>query len=156
MMGYSLPSAAYVVSESQHQRNGAAYLFSSALAAGRLRQLWAAITRRPSVLRGLEAEHVPGKGGHYAGLKQVAIDDIWGSEGRQGDFDDRFNPLSDRTRQRWQSVASSIAAGISLPPVDLIQVGNHYYVRDGHHRVSVTRALGEHEIEAKVTVWTTD
>lgn len=28
-----------------------------------------------------------------------------------------------------------------------------YYVRDGHHRLSVARALGQEEIEALVTVW---
>jgi hypothetical protein len=150
MTAYSLPSVAFPVSESQHLSNEAASLFSSARTAGRLRQLWAAISRRPNALHSLETTQ--GKGGHYAGLKQVAIDDIRGSEGRQADFDDRFNPLSDRTSQRWQSVAGAIYSGIKLPPVELIQVGKNYYVRDGHHRVSVTRAMGEREIEARVTV----
>jgi hypothetical protein len=153
MTAFSLPSMAFRVSETQLLSNEAASLFSSALAAGRLRHLWAAITRRPNALRSLKADHIRGKGGHYAGLKQVAIADICGSEGRQADFDDRFNPLSDRMCQRWLDVASAIAAGLILPPVELIQVGNHYYVRDGHHRVSVTRAMGETEIQAKVTVW---
>jgi hypothetical protein len=40
--------------------------------------------------------------------------------------------------------------------VQLIQVGGAYYVRDGHHRVSVTRALGQDSIEAEVSVWTND
>ena len=153
MTAHSLPKLDFLVAKSQDRNNETANLFFSALAAGSLRQLWAAITRRPSALRSLQADHGRGKGGHYAGLKQVPIDDIQGTEGRQADFDDRFNPLSERTRQRWQSVASAIAAGLILPPVELIQVGDHYYVRDGHHRVSVTRAMGEHEIQAKVTVW---
>ena len=149
MTAYSLPSVAFPVSESQHLSNEAASLFSSARTAGRLRQLWAAISRRPNALHSLEI--VRGKGGHYAGLKQVAIDDIRGSEGRQADFDDRFNPLSGQTRQRWQSVANAIEAGTHLPPVELIQVGAEYYVRDGHHRISVAAALGQAEIEAVVT-----
>ena len=40
-----------------------------------------------------------------------------------------------------------------LPPVALIQVGHLYFVRDGHHRISVARALGQETIDAEVTVW---
>jgi hypothetical protein len=46
-------------------------------------------------------------------------------------------------------------AGDPLPPVELIQVGSVYFVRDGHHRISVARAMGQQEIEAVVTVWQT-
>jgi len=38
-----------------------------------------------------------------------------------------------------------------LPPVELIRVGDEYYVRDGNHRVSVARAFGQPYIEALVT-----
>ena len=41
--------------------------------------------------------------------------------------------------------------GDSLPPVDLVKVGEIYFVRDGHHRVSVARALGLNDIDAYVT-----
>ncbi len=37
-----------------------------------------------------------------------------------------------------------------LPPVELIQIGHEHFVRDGHHRISVARALGEYDIEAEV------
>ena len=156
MTSFSLPSAVHMVAESVNRNNDAAKLFSSALAAGRTHRLMASIRRRPTTLRSLETNHGKGTSGRYAGLKLVAIDDIRGSEGRKADFDDQFNPLTDRMRQRWQSVAGAIAAGLDLPPVDLIQVGNSYYVRDGHHRVSVTRAMGGQEIEARVTVWKVD
>ncbi len=132
-----------------------AQLFSSALAAGRRRQLWAALTRRPNALRRLSSDPVRAQGSHFAGLMLVPIEAIRGSEGRTGDFDDQLHPLSDQTRVRWQSVARAIAAGTSLPPVELIRVGQSYYVRDGHHRVSVARAMGAPDIEAQVTVWTT-
>ncbi len=42
---------------------------------------------------------------------------------------------------------------MALPPVDLIQLGDTYFVRDGHHRISVARALGYAYIDANVTVW---
>ena len=37
-----------------------------------------------------------------------------------------------------------------LPSVELIQVGEVYYVSDGHHRVSVARALKYDFIDAVV------
>lgn len=49
-------------------------------------------------------------------------------------------------------MAIARARGIQLPPVDLIQVGEHYFVCDGHHRISVAKAQGQVVIEALVTV----
>jgi hypothetical protein len=50
-------------------------------------------------------------------------------------------------------VAEAMYMGVPLPPVHLIQVGDVYFVRDGHHRISVAKALGQTQIEANVTVW---
>ncbi len=80
----------------------------------------------------------------------VPLDKIIGSEGRVQDFDHDFHPLSDHNDQRWINVAVAHRNGITLPPVDLIQVGDEYYVRDGHHRVSVAKANGQKEIEARI------
>lgn len=87
---------------------------------------------------------------HYAGHKSVPIDHIRGSEGRTNDFDDAFYPLHNRLRSRWLNVASIRLAGEELPPVELIQSGGVYFVRDGHHRISVAKALGEAYIDAEV------
>jgi len=87
---------------------------------------------------------------HYAGLKIIPIDRIRGSEGRTEDFDDAFYPLHDRLRNRWLNVASVRLAGEGLPPVELIHNSGVYFVRDGHHRISVARALGEAYIDAEV------
>jgi hypothetical protein len=38
-----------------------------------------------------------------------------------------------------------------MPPIDVYRVGELHFVRDGHHRVSVARALGDTTIEADVT-----
>ena len=40
--------------------------------------------------------------------------------------------------------------GLCLPPVELLAVGDEFFVRDGHHRISVAHALGEQYIEATV------
>ena len=89
---------------------------------------------------------------HYAGSHTVQISKIKGSEGRSDDFDCDFNPIQIRTIHRWISVATARSDGVTLPPVELIQVDEHYFVRDGHHRISVARAFGEDYIDAEVTI----
>jgi hypothetical protein len=54
---------------------------------------------------------------------------------------------------RWLRIAAARDQGKVLPPVVLVQVGDVYFVRDGHHRISVARALGQQDIEAQVTLW---
>jgi ParB-like chromosome segregation protein Spo0J len=40
--------------------------------------------------------------------------------------------------------------GVTLPPISVVQVGDGYAVRDGHHRVSVAKARGLVSISAVV------
>ncbi|MBV9802246.1 MAG: hypothetical protein JO130_03615 [Solirubrobacterales bacterium] len=86
-----------------------------------------------------------------AGLQVVTLDQIVGSVGRGRDFDRRFRPTSGRSRGRWEQIAAAARRGESFPPVDLVRVGELYFVRDGHHRVSVARALDRADIDAYVT-----
>lgn len=90
---------------------------------------------------------------HYSGLRSVEISKIRGSEGRSKDFDISFRPLLKNQRDRWQSVATARLEDKPLPPVELVQVGDTYFVRDGHHRISVSKALGEEFIEATIVSW---
>jgi hypothetical protein len=89
---------------------------------------------------------------HYAGSRTVPIKRIKGSEGRSGDFDCDFNPMQTRTFTRWVSVAVARSSRETLPLVELIQIGDDYFVRDGHHRILVARALGEEYVDAKIIV----
>src|SRR3982074_3715593 len=43
-----------------------------------------------------------------------------------------------------------MGGGGRLPPIGFYQVGEGYYVIDGHHRVSVARSLGRETINARV------
>ncbi len=88
--------------------------------------------------------------GHDAGLQTVPTRKILGSENRVQDFDAQFHPVQSRTRERWLSIAEARLMGAGLPAIELIELGGIYYVRDGHHRLSVARALGEEYIEAHV------
>ncbi len=85
------------------------------------------------------------------GLQVVPLAAIVGTIDRGQDFDRRFRPTSPRVRSRWEEIAAAMRRGESLPPVDLLVVGESYFVRDGHHRVSVARALGYADIDAYVT-----
>jgi hypothetical protein len=87
------------------------------------------------------------------GTRAVELKKICGSESRSQDFDLAFNPLTVENRGRWVHIAEQCLLGHGLPAVDLIQVGEEYFVRDGHHRISVMRTLGYHFVDAQVTVW---
>ncbi len=86
-----------------------------------------------------------------AGTAVVPLDSIVGTVDRGRDFDRRFRPTSGSVRSRWEHIAAAMRRGESMPPVDLLQIGEIYFVRDGHHRVSVARALGRTDIDARVT-----
>ncbi|MCU0507868.1 MAG: hypothetical protein MUC34_05645 [Anaerolineae bacterium] len=93
------------------------------------------------------------QGIYEKGCVTVEISNILGSECRVCDFDSEFLPLSESGAQRWAGIYAARLCGTSLPAISLVQVGNMYFVRDGHHRVSVARVLGEQYIEANVQVW---
>lgn len=97
----------------------------------------------------------PAEGRRHAGIVTVPISQIRGSEDRVADYSQGFYPLNRNVRQRWTLIAAARLQGKRLPPVSLIQVGDVYFVRDGHHRLSVAVALGEAHIEARVLVWET-
>jgi hypothetical protein len=90
---------------------------------------------------------------HYLGLRTVPPARIVGSEGCCHDFDASFNPRQAAALERWLSVYSAIYQGIGLPPVSLIEIRGAYFVRDGHHRISVARKLGKIDADAEVTAW---
>jgi hypothetical protein len=139
----------------QRQTNSgqAVAMFWRASNRGKLHSFWTWLTRRTSQLIDLEdALNGSIEASHYAGIKTVNIDNIRGSQGKTDAFDNNFNPIQETTRSRWLSIAIEKLRGRELPPVELFQLGNDYYVRDGHHRISVSRTLGQQFIEAEVTV----
>ena len=85
------------------------------------------------------------------GLQVIRLDSIVGSVGRTRDFDRNFRPTSGRSRKRWERIAGAQRRGESMPPIDVYRIGELHFVKDGHHRVSVARALGHEDIDAYVT-----
>jgi hypothetical protein len=90
-------------------------------------------------------------GQHDVGLQVVPLDAVVGSVDRTVDFDRGFRPTSPRLRSRWERIAAAQRRGESMPPVSLFKIGDLYFVRDGHHRVSVAKSLGRPDIDAYVT-----
>lgn len=116
---------------------------------------WATLMQQPHGLLSLtnveKQLHIARRA--HAGLRQVPIKQIRGSENRSEDFDQNFRPLRNHNKDRWVEVALAHHQDVALPAVELVQIRDIYYVRDGHHRISVAKSFGQLEIEANVTVW---
>ena len=91
------------------------------------------------------------RGERSMGLEVIDLDLIVGTVDRGREFDRRFRPVSGRVRPRWERIASAQRRGEAMPPIDVYRIGELHFVKDGHHRVSVARALGHDKIDAYVT-----
>ncbi|MBN1993579.1 MAG: hypothetical protein JW953_12840 [Anaerolineae bacterium] len=91
----------------------------------------------------------------YQGLQEIELDKIVGSVGRYRDFTRTFLPKNDRSADRWRRVDAVTHDMVGTPPIEVYQVGDVYFVRDGNHRVSVARAHGAKTIEAYVIEYKT-
>jgi hypothetical protein len=85
------------------------------------------------------------------GLQDIPVNQIVGSVGRPNDFTGSFLPKPAVDRDRWSRIFAETVGDLGLPPIEVYQVGDEYYVRDGNHRVSVARDMGFKTIEARVT-----
>jgi hypothetical protein len=81
---------------------------------------------------------------------EIPLADVVGTLNRADDFDADFRLVNQALCQRWDGLGAAMRSGIEPPPVELIQLGDLYFVVDGHHRVSVARALGRDTIVARV------
>ena len=86
------------------------------------------------------------------GVTEIPLEAITGTTepNRSAQFDQQFRP-SPMTRGRWQRVWLAVQQDVTLPPVSVVQVGEAYAIRDGHHRVSVAKARGALTITALVS-----
>jgi hypothetical protein len=118
-----------------------------------LGEIVAMIARRPNELLSFDAVKRSLRifGEHYRGVRPVRVAQIVGSATlRYHDFDRAFLPTQARTKTRWRRIDEAYYEDIELPPVQLYQVGEAYFVRDGHHRVSVAREKGQEFIDAEI------
>lgn len=87
------------------------------------------------------------------GLQEIRLDTIVGTVARRrGEFDRNFRPTTQGVRSRWEAIDTARRRGVAMPPIDVYRIGDIHFVQDGHHRVSVARAMGDTHIEAHVRV----
>ncbi len=87
----------------------------------------------------------------YRGLQDIPIDRIVGSVGRYHDFTREFMPRHRDMQDRWSRVYAQMHSLEGVPPIDVYQIDDVYFVRDGNHRVSIARQAGYDIIQAHVT-----
>ncbi|MFP4345618.1 MAG: hypothetical protein ACLFU8_13065 [Anaerolineales bacterium] len=133
-------------------------MFRRARFRGQVRRVLAQLTGRSTSLLSLREveQSCTLRGRCDVGTECVPLKKIRGSESRCRDFDAEFNPRQARDEDRWVRVAAAWQTQGELPPVQLIRVGDVYFVRDGHHRISVARQRGQDTIDAEVTIWEVD
>ena len=128
--------------------------FTRARRRARLRTVAARIRRRHTSNRLLSFDDLRRENAAnnrlYRGTRVVEVEEIVGSVGRWKDFDRSFLPARTSVGQRWKRIDRAFQRGEDLPPVELYEIGDAYFVVDGHHRVSVARYHDVPTLEATV------
>ncbi len=118
-----------------------------------MRQLMARLTGKPNDLLSYNAieEELHVVGTTERGVREIPLNKIVGSVGRYKDFTRDFLPKLDSDAERWARVRAAVTDMSGLPPIEVYQVGDVYFVKDGNHRVSVARQLNTETISAYIT-----
>lgn len=126
--------------------------FAAATRARRRTALLGRVRRLGRAIRGLPAyqETVQRRPGPRA-VTEIPLEAIAGTTepNRAAQFDRDFRPKP-LIRDRWERLWLALSQGITLPPISVVRIGDAYAVRDGHHRVSVAKALGAPTITTRV------
>jgi len=93
------------------------------------------------------------------GTHNIPLDAIIGSVNRYEDFTRGFLPRKTVDPQRWAHVMVAANGMVGLPPIEVYQIGEVFFVIDGNHRVSVAKQFGAlfiqayvHEVPSRVTI----
>ncbi|MCA9925872.1 MAG: hypothetical protein KC419_03725 [Anaerolineales bacterium] len=139
------------MSEAIHSRNESLLKFDHARRQARRDQLSGFLQGRDVRMIPFEAvrSQLRQQNPLYRGLQDIPLDQVVGSVGRAHEFTRKFLPLNDGLRERWIGV-HRLAAKRGWPPVEVYQVGNVYFAKDGNHRLSVAHQLEMATVEAHV------
>ena len=89
------------------------------------------------------------------GLRVVPIEQIVGTARHPSQNTADFLPLQHlrgrNWRARWDRIRRANEQLSVLPAVELLQVGDEYYVADGHNRVAAARRAGAVAVDGEVT-----
>jgi len=129
--------------------------FTRARRRARLRELVARIRREHASNRlrsfdDVRRERLVANNRLHRGTRVVEVEEIVGSVGRWRDFDRSFLPARASVGHKWKRIDRAFHRAEDLPPVELYEIGESYFVVDGHHRVSVARYHDVPTVEAAV------
>ena len=126
--------------------------FDAALRAGLMQDLLAQVRGRPTDLLPFDAvrRRLRLRNLIDRGIQEVPLERIVGTVQREREFNRAFLPRDESLRDRWEGIEDLADGGKGFLPVELYRVGDTHFVVDGHHRVSVARAMGSPTIEARV------
>ena len=87
------------------------------------------------------------------GLRDIPLKQIVGSFSRCREFSRKFLPRQSNSaiKERWRKIYTLAVTGAGFPPIEVYHVNGRYFVKDGHHRVSVARYLGWQTVQAYIT-----
>ncbi|MBW2592561.1 MAG: metallophosphoesterase family protein [Deltaproteobacteria bacterium] len=84
------------------------------------------------------------------GVRTIPLGKIVGSVGRYNDFDSHFRLKKDLSPERFLRIKEAMRQGKSMGPINVFKIKDEYYVVDGNHRVSASKALGRPDIIAGI------
>jgi hypothetical protein len=85
------------------------------------------------------------------GVQEIPLKAIVGSVGRYKISPASFCPKKTATKSAGHGCGPLVSEMKGWPPIEVYQIGEVYFVKDGNHRVSVARQLGVDTITAYVT-----
>ena len=88
-------------------------------------------------------------------MRVVPIEAIVGTARHPSQTTAEFLPLPQlrgaNWQSRWQRIQAATEQLVILPPVELLQVGDEYWVVDGHNRIAAALRNGAAAVDADVT-----
>ena len=145
LVSADIKTIAYIESETQ---------FNQAKLMGVWEAIFNRLAHRPGRLQSFAeaVERVRPEQPVTLGLQDIPTKKVVGSVGRSRDYTRQFRPRSSAgpEKERWRTIYTLAVTGLGFPPVELYKIGQDYYVKDGHHRVSVARHLAWPTIQACV------
>lgn len=145
LVGMNIQTIAYIESENE---------FNRAKKKGLRQSIFGKVMGRDSRLRSFDEAVVKlqPRQARNLGLQDISLQNVVGSVGRERDFTDCFLPRTGSVvgKERWRRIYTLAVTGEGFPPVEVYKIGSDYFVKDGHHRVSVARHLAWDTIQANV------
>jgi hypothetical protein len=86
----------------------------------------------------------------YVGVLPIPVERVVGSAGHTDEFDKDWLPRRPEVAERWMRLERAFPDG-EFPPIIVYQVGESFFVVDGHHRVALARQKGIEYIDAEIT-----